>query len=160
MALYSANNRLAGSQGNLTTTFKTIMTLTAATGAATLKRGWIYEWEVGADGAPNSTECAIVYDWSRQTAAGTATSATPNPLDSADTAAGLVCNVNYTAEGTITAASSLASIALNQRNSQRWIARDEKSAMIIPATNLAGIAARALSPVYASTVVVTQMHAE
>lgn len=160
MALYSANNRLSGTQQNLTTTFKTIMTLTAATGAATLKRGWIYEWEVGADGTPNATDCAIVYDWSRQTAAGTATSATPNPLDSADTAAGLACNVNYTAEGTITAASSLASIALNQRNSQRWIARDEKSAMIIPATNLAGIAARALSPTYASTVVVTQMHAE
>lgn len=160
MALYSINNRLAGTQQNLTTTFKTIMSLTAATGAATLKRGWIYEWEVGADGAPNATDCAIVYDWSRQTAAGTSTSATPNPLDSADTAAGLVCTVNFTAEGTITAASSLASIALNQRNSQRWIARDEKSAMIIPATNLAGIAARALSPTYASTVVVTEMFAE
>lgn len=160
MALYSSNNRLAGTQQALTTTFKTQMSLTAATGAATLKRGWIYEWEVGADGAPNATDCAIVYDWSRQTAAGTSTSATPNPLDSADTAAGLVCTVNFTAEPTITAASSLASIALNQRNSQRWIARDEKSAMIIPATNLAGIAARALSPTYASTVVVTEMFAE
>ncbi len=160
MALYSTNNRLAGTQQALTTTFKTQMSLTAATGAATLKRGWIYEWEVGADGAPNATDCAIVYDWSRQTAAGTSTSATPNPLDSADTAAGLVCTVNFTAEGTITAASSLMSVALNQRNSQRWIARDEKSALIIPATNLAGIAARALSPTYASTVVVTEMFAE
>jgi hypothetical protein len=160
MALYSINNRLAGSQQNLTSTFKTIVALTAATGAATLKRGWIYEWEVGADGAPNSTDCAIVYDWSRQTAAGTSTSATPNPLDSADSAAGLVGSVNFTAEGTITAASSLMSVALNQRNSQRWIARDEKSALIVPATNLAGIAARALSPTYASTVVVTEMFAE
>lgn len=160
MALYSINNRLAGTQQALTTTFKTQMSLTAATGAATLKRGWIYEWEVGADGAPNATDCAIVYDWSRQTAAGTSTSATPNPLDSADTAAGLVCTVNFTAEGTITAASSLMSVALNQRNSQRWIARDEKSALIIPATNLAGIAARALSPTYAATVVVTEMFAE
>lgn len=160
MALYSINNRLAGTQQALTTTFKTQMALTAATGAATLKRGWIYEWEVGADGTPNATDCAIVYDWSRQTAAGSSTSATPNPLDSADTAAGLVGTVNFTAEGTITAASSLMSVALNQRNSQRWIARDEKSAMIIPATNLAGIAARALSPTYTSTVVVTEMFAE
>lgn len=160
MALYSTNNRLAGSQQNLTSTFKTIIALTAATGAATLKRGWIYEVEVGADGAPNATDCAIVWDWSRQTAAGTSTSATPNPLDSADTAAGLVAAVNFTGEGTITAASSLMSLALNQRNSQRWIARDEKSALIIPATNLAGIAARALSPTYASTVVVNQFHAE
>lgn len=160
MALYSTNNRLAGTQQNLTSTFKTIIALTAATGAATLKRGWIYEVEVGADGAPNSTDCAIVWDWSRQTAAGTSTSATPNPLDTADTAAGLVASVNFTAEGTITAASSLMSLALNQRNSQRWIARDEKSALIIPATNLAGIAARALSPTYASTVVVNQFHAE
>lgn len=158
MALYSANNRLAGTQQALTTTFKTQMSLTAAT--ATLRRAWIYEWEVGADGAPNATDCAIVYDWSRQTAAGTSTSATPNPLDSADTAAGTVATVNFTAEGTITAASSLMSVALNQRNSQRWIARDEKSALIIPATNAAGIAARALSPTYASTVVVTEMFAE
>lgn len=160
MALYSANNRLAGTQQVLTTTFKTQMSLTAATGAATLKRGWIYEWEVGADGAPNSTDCAIVYDWSRQTAAGTSTAVTPNPLDPADTAAGLVGAANFTAEGTITAASSLMSLALNQRNSQRWIARDEKSALIIPATNLAGIASRALSPTYAATVLITQFHAE
>lgn len=71
-----------------------------------------------------------------------------------------MATVNFTAEGTVTAASSLMSVALNQRNSQRWIARDEKSAIIIPATNLAGIVSRALSPTYASTVVVTEMFAE
>lgn len=158
MALYSVNNRLTGTQQVLTTTFKTLVALTAAT--ATLRRSWIYEWEVGADGAPNATDCAIVWDWSRQTAAGTSTTATPNPLDTADTAAGTVATVNFTAEGTITAASSLMSVALNQRNSQRWIARDEKSALIIPATNLAGIAARALSPTYAATALVTEMFAE
>lgn len=43
MALYSVNNRLAGTQQALTTTFKSQVALTAATGAATLKRGWIYE---------------------------------------------------------------------------------------------------------------------
>ena len=86
MALYSESNRLAGSQQNLTNTAGTIVSLTAATGAATLKRGWIYEWEVGADGAPNSTDCAIIYDWVRQSTLGTGTSATPSPLDLADTA--------------------------------------------------------------------------
>lgn len=158
MAIFTTNNRLAGTQQNLSSSFKTIMSLTAAT--ASLNRARIFEWEVGADGAPNATDCAIVYDWSRQTAAGTSTSATPNPLDPADTASDMVCSVNFTAEGTITAASSLMSIALNQRNSQRWIARDDASAMIIPATNLAGIAARALSPTYTATVVVTEMYSE
>lgn len=160
MALYAFNNRLAGTQQAIASTFKTQLALTAATGAATLKRGWIFEWEVGADGVPNAVDCAIIYDWSRQTAAGTSTAATPNPLDPADTAAGLVASVNFTAEGTITAASSLMAVALNQRNSQRWIARDEKSAMIIPAVNLAGIACRALSSVYTGNALVNQHFAE
>lgn len=160
MAQYSTNNRLAGSQQALSSSFKTLVSLTAATGAATLKRGWIFECEVGTDGSLNSTDCAIVWDFSRQTAAGTSTAATPNPFDPADTAAGLVASVNFTAEGTITAASSLLSLALNQRNSQRWICRDEKSALVIPATNLAGIACRALSTVYTSTALATIFHNE
>jgi len=158
MALYSTNNTQAGSQQNLSSAYKTIVSLTAATGAATLKRGWIYEWEVGADGAPNASDTTIVWDWSRQSTLGTGTSATPSPLDLADSAAGLVATVNYTAEPTIGV--SLMTVALNQRNSQRWIARDEKSALIIPATNVAGIAGRAKSAIYASTVVMTEMFAE
>lgn len=160
MALYAISNTQAGSQQNLASAYKTLVALTAATGAATLKRGWIYELEVGLDGAPNATDCAVTWQWSRQTAAGTSTSATPNPLDSADTAAGLVASVNFSAEGTITAASELLTLALNQRNSQRWIARDEKSALIIPATNLAGIAGRAKSPTYAATAILSQHFAE
>lgn len=162
MAYYSTNNKNATSptQRNLTSTAGTQVLLYAATGAATLKRGWIWEWEVGADGAPNSTDCAIVYDWVRTSTAGTGVASIPNPLDIADTAAGLTCNLNTSAEPTVTANTGLMNIALNQRNSQRWIARDEKSAMIIPATNLVGIACRALSATYASTVLVTEMFAE
>lgn len=156
MALYAISNTQAGSQQNLASTYKTLIALTAATGAATLKRGWIYELEVGLDGNPNATDCAAVWQWSRQTAAGTSTSATPNPLDPADTAAGLVASVNFTAEGTITAASELLTLALNQRNSQRWIARDDRSALVIPATNLAGIAGRVKSSTYTSTAVMSQ----
>jgi len=161
MALYAISNTQAGSQQSLTSSYKTIVVLTAAT--ATLRRAWFYEAEMGADGAPSNTDGPVVFQWSRQTAAGTATSATPNPLDAADGIAGTVAAVNATAEGTVTANSEILTIALNQRNSQRWIARDEKSALIIPATNLAGIAARAKSPVsssYASTVIMSQHFAE
>jgi len=159
MALYATSNKLAGSQQNLAASpGKTIVNITALTGAATLKRGWIYEWEVGADGAPNATDCAITWEFIRNTTVGTGTAATPSPLDLADTAAGLVATVNHTVEPTMGV--SLMAVALNQRNSQRWIARDEKSALIIPATTVTGIGCRAYSPTYASTGVVTVFHAE
>ncbi len=158
MALYSMNNTQAGSQQNLSSSFKTLCSLTAATGATTLRRGFIYEWEVGLDGAPNSTDCAVVWDWSRQTTLGTGTSNTPSPLDISDAAALLVSTINYTVEPTITA--SLMSVALNQRNSQRWIARDDRSALIVPATNVAGIAGRAKSATYASTAIMTEFFSE
>lgn len=159
MALYSESNKLAGAQQNLAASpGKTLINLTALTGAATLKRGWIYEWEVGADGPPNATDCAIIWSFDRNTTVGTATAATPSPLDLADTAAGLVCSVNHTAEPTLGA--GLMAIALNQRNSQRWIARDEKSSLIIPAVTITGIGCRAFSPTYASTGIATLFHAE
>lgn len=159
MALYSETNLLAGAQQNVAVSpGKTIINLTALTGAATLKRGWIYEAEIGADGAPNATDCAIVWRFGRITTVGTGTAATPSPLDPADTAAGLVCTVNHTVEPTL--GPDLLAIALNQRNSQRWIARDEKSALIIPAVTLNGIGCRAQSSTYGSTGVVTLFHAE
>jgi len=159
MALYSTNNKQAGTQQNLAASpGKTLVNLTALTGAATLKRGWIYEWEVGADGAPNATDCAITWEFMRNTTVGTGTALTPSPMDLADTAAGLVATGNHTAEPTLGV--SLMAVALNQRNSQRWIARDEKSSMIIPATTVTGIGCRAYSPTYASTGVVTLFFAE
>jgi len=159
MALYSTNNKQAGTQQNLAASpGKTLVNLTALTGAATLKRGWIYEWEVGADGAPNATDCAITWEFMRNTTVGTGTALTPSPMDLADTAAGLVATGNHTAEPTLGV--SLMAVALNQRNSQRWIARDEKSSMIVPATTVTGIGCRAYSPTYASTGVVTLFFAE
>ena len=159
MALYSANNKQAGTQQSIAASpGKTMINLTALTGAATLKRGWIYEWEVGADGAPNATDCAITWEFVRNTTVGTGTAVTPSPLDLADTAAGLVATANHTAEPTIGV--SLMAVALNQRNSQRWIARDEKSSMIVPATTVTGIGCRAYSPTYASTGVTTIFFAE
>ena len=159
MALYSTNNKQAGTQQSIAASpGKTMINLTALTGAATLKRGWIYEWEVGADGAPNATDCAITWEFMRNTTVGTGTAVTPSPMDLADTAAGLVATANHTAEPTLGV--SLMAVPLNQRNSQRWIARDEKSAMIVPATTVTGIGCRAYSPTYASTGVTTIFFAE
>lgn len=161
MAQYSISNTQAGTQQVMTSAYKTIVALTAAT--ATLRRAFIYDIVAGTDGTPSGNDGPVVYQWSRQTAAGTSTSATPNPLDAADSAAGTVASVNFTAEGTITASSELLTMTLNQRNTQRWIARDDKSRLVVPATNLAGIAGRAKSTVvsgYASTVIVEQMFDE
>lgn len=155
MAQYGFNNQLGGTPQNLSTSYKTILVVTAATGATTLRRGWLYEIEVGADNVPNATDCPIIWDISSQTAAGTATSITPlsNDPGGSDAAALLTYAANATAEGTITANSSIFCLPLNQRASQRWIARDDKSAIIVPAINLRGWAMRAKSTNYASTVV-------
>ena len=154
MAIYAISNQNAGSPQNLTTTYKTILGFYATTGATTLRRGWLYEFEIGATGAPNATDCPIQYDVSIQTATGTSTALTPNPVDTGggDAAALLTYFANSTAEGTITASSSLFNVGLNQRASQRWIARDRASSLISAAVNNKGLACRALSPVYTSTV--------
>jgi hypothetical protein len=154
MAQYAFSNQLGGTPQNLSSSYKTICLVTAATGATTLRRGWIFEFEIGADNVPNATDCPINWDISSQTSAGTITAITPNPTDQGggDAAALLVYGANATAEGGITANSSVFYLGLNQRASQRWIARDEKSAIIVAAVNLKGWAMRAKSPNYASTV--------
>lgn len=154
MALYAANNQNAGTPQSMASAYKTILLATAATGATTLRRGWLWEFEIGASDVPNATDCPINWDFSVQTAAGTISALTPNPNDvgGGDAAALLVYGANATAEGTITANSSLMFLPLNQRASQRWIAKDKASCLIVPAVNVKGIAGRAKSPNYASTV--------
>jgi hypothetical protein len=158
MARYAVSNTLAGSEQVLTSSYKTQIVITAATGATTLRRGWIDETFVGADGAAVSTDCQIVWNWQVQTAAGTVTAATPNPTpDGSDAAALLTYGVNATAEGTYTAASSLLAFTTNQRQSQRVAYADFRlSPLIIPAVNLKGIALTAKSTNYTSTVVAQQ----
>lgn len=158
MAQYSVNNLLGGTQQNLSATLGTILYTYATTGATTLRRGWLYEVEVGLDGAPNSTDCAVTWRWDRATSGdGTATTITPPPLDPSDAAALLTYKANFTVEPTtVTAATALLVLALNQRNSQRVIFKDDVSSMIIPATNNAGIVCRAKSPTYASTAIVQE----
>jgi hypothetical protein len=155
MALYSSNNQNAGSQQNLSSSYKTLLALTAAT--ATLTSARIYDVLVGTDGTP--ADNALDWDISRQTAAGTSTATTPNPLDPGSRAAGTVGSANFTAEGTITASSSVFFIGINQRASYRWVAAPG-SELIIPATSLAGFALRAKSAGYASTASGTLFHSE
>jgi hypothetical protein len=155
MARYSANNRMGGTQAALTTGFTSQLTLTAAT--ATLCRGSLVDLSVGADSAPNATDCQIVYDISRCTAVGTGTAVTAVPIDQVSGAAGSVATVNHTGQPTVTAASSLYSVALNQRSSLR-VFFDQ--GLRWPATNAAGLAIRSLSPVYNGFVLVTTIFDE
>lgn len=140
MANYSASNGLAGTLQATTSTYKTLLALTAQT--TSLRRIKIYDVLFGTLGTPADQ----TYEWdiSRQTAAGTSTAVTPLPLDPADAAAFTVGSANFTAEGTITAASSLFYFAANQRASYRWQAVPG-SELVGPATNLAGLAMRTRS---------------
>lgn len=155
MARYSTNNSLAGAQQPTAATYKTMLALTAAT--ATLTSAKVFDVMWGTAGLP--ADNYMEFDLSRQTAAGTSTVATPNALDGALRAAGTVANVNFTAEGTITAASSLLYIGINQRASYRWVCQPG-SEFVIPATNLAGLAFRVRSAGYTGNATGTMLHEE
>lgn len=140
MANYAVSNGLAGTLQAITSTYKTLLAVTAQT--TSLRRGKLYEVDFGTIGTPaNQT---YEFDISRQTAAGTSTAVTPNPLDPADVASFTVGSANFTAEGTITATSSQFYLGINQQASYRWIAAPG-SEILWPATNLAGLAMRTRS---------------
>jgi hypothetical protein len=155
MAVYHTNSDLAGTPQAMTTTYKTLVTLTAAT--ATLTSGKIIDVMFGTSGTP--ADNYLEYDISRQTAAGTITAATPTALDPTTRACGTVAGANATAEGTVTAASSVFNIAVNQRASYRWVAVPG-SELIIPNVNLSGFAVRAKSAAYTGTAVAAVYHTE
>jgi hypothetical protein len=150
MARYNlANNDIAiGSQQNLSTAYKTLVQLHATTGATTLRRGWVYDIMVGADGTPADN----VLNWivNRSTTAGTGTAHVPTPLETGDAACLLTGTVNYTIEPTVTDQTGLLQVAVNQRASYRWVAAPGGE-FVVPAINVTGIAVRAKSPAYAST---------
>lgn len=155
MPNFAAGNSIGGTQQAISTSYKTLLVLKAAT--ATLKRGKIYDLLFGTNGTP--ADNVMEFDVSRQTADGTATAITPNPVDAADTAAGTVGAANATAEGTITANSRLLGVGINQRASYRWVAAPG-SELVWPATNLNGLAVRAKSPSYTGTATADALFAE
>jgi hypothetical protein len=147
MSGYAASNLLGGTQQAITTTFKTLLNLSAAN-AVLLRRAFVFEFVFGVDGTP--ADNVMTWDVSRTTAVGTATAVTPNPLQSADGAALTVANANHTAEPTVTANSSLWAAGINQRATHRWVAFPGQE-LVIPATNVNGLAFRAKSPGYTGT---------
>jgi len=147
---YALDNDYAGSKQNLSSSFKTMLSITAATGATTLRRAAIEEVEAGAADVPNATDCPIVGKIDRQTDVGTGTAAAAGPLDSGDAAALMTETVNNTIEPTVTAATILLPWALNQRAGFLWQAAPDRE-LWSPATNTNGLGLRAKSPNYAST---------
>jgi len=158
MALYFTSNRniTTPSQQNLTSSPKTITGIfsKAAASGITLSRAFIYDFEVGADGTPNATDCAINWDIQAATTTGTAVTMNVQPLDPADTAASHDSFCNATAEGTTTANSQRWALAANQRASYRWVVNPGgPGELVIIATASNGLLIRATSATYASTAV-------
>src|SRR4051794_28231301 len=95
---YKASNELAGTKQAIASTYKTLMTLSAASAVA-LRRIKVDDVFMGVEGTPSDQ--AMVWDVSRITGLGTGTSGTPNPLDPADPASLTVCTLNHTVEPTV-----------------------------------------------------------
>jgi hypothetical protein len=150
MATYQIN----GNQATVSTGAKSTMACWAIT--ATLKRIKIYEFDVGATGVPNASDCNITIQLNRLTYTSliVGTAYTPTATDAADGAAVTVSNVNVTTEpaaNSVTTASPLYVNGMNQRNTIRWVAAQESQYFISAATNLVGWDMTVLSPSYASS---------
>lgn len=121
-----------------------------------LRRGKLYEFLMGASSLPNATDCAIEYDISRMTGTGTlaGSSFAPNVIDPADLATpAALAFITLTTESSLVSTTPLFSVALNQRNSQRWQVVDESQMLVWPATASNGLCARALSTTYAGSII-------
>lgn len=147
MANYSSNNALAGTAQAVSSSYKTLVSVTSSS-ATQARRGQIYDVLIGTLGTP--ADNAMQWDISRQTAAGTATSVTAVALNPADAAFLGLSTANSTAEPTITAASSVFNVGVNQRASYRWVAAPG-SEFVYPATTANGFALRVLSASYTGT---------
>lgn len=151
MARYTFVNTYAGTKEAMTTTYKTLASLTSATGATTLRRAWIFDVSFGTDGTPGDTQ--MLYTVDRQTTVGTASAAVPNPLDPSDAAALITANVNNTVEPTITVDTAQIEVPIYQRGSYRWTTIPGGGGeLVVPAINANGLGARAKSAAYTGTV--------
>lgn len=156
MANYALTNSNAGTQQSVTSTYKSLIGVTASSTTA-LRRVKVYDILVGTNGTP--ADNYMEWDVSRQTVAGTGTALTPNALDPADGASVSACLANYTSEPTVTAASSVFYVGVNQRASYRWVAAPG-SELVAPATNAAGFVGRTRSGGYTSTATMTMLMTE
>jgi hypothetical protein len=149
---WTANNSMAGTPQALAATYKTMLGLNSASGTA-LKAIALWEFDFGQISAPNATDCPVQYDVSTMTAAGTGTATTPiTTVNGFGSTSLIVATGNYTAEPTVTAASSIYNKGVNQRGAAFWQAAPGGE-VYYPATNLKGPVLRALSPTYTGTVI-------
>jgi hypothetical protein len=155
MALYGVTNVSATTPAlqNLSSTTRTHLQLAAQTTG--LRRAFIYEFDIGASGQPNTTDCEIAWTVIQQSTAGTGgVSMTINKLDSVDAAATSVAIGNIaTTEPTGAETAVIWALGANQRASYRWVvAPGGPGELVVPATNVNGIGIRAKSSAYTSTV--------
>ena len=155
MAKYTVGTGHAGSQQAMSTAYKTLISLTASTGATTLRKAWIYDIMMGTDGAPSDN--SMNYRADRQSTLGTQSAATPSPLDSGDAAALIIASVNYTAEPTTTAATMLIDVPANVRATYRWTAVPGGE-LVVAATHSTGIGFRAKSSTGYTSTAVANLH--
>lgn len=101
-----------------------------------MRRLEVYDVMFGSEGTP--ADNAFRWQLARTTAAGTSTSVTPQALDPADGACISVAGENHSVEPTYTANALLLDIALNQRATFRWVAKDG-CGLMVPATANNGI---------------------
>lgn len=92
----------------------------------------------------------------RSTTAGTGTSVTPRPNDSASVAAVATALSALTAEPTYTANSDVLRRAFNPRATVQWAAYDPRAEIITPATAANGVGAQIVTPGGAATLVVVE----
>lgn len=148
MARYSLSTNNAGTPQALSTSYKTLLSLTAATGATTLRQAWVYDLMVGIYDTP--ADNVISWKVDRQTSVGTATASAGAALMVND-AAGLITESNWnTIEGIVTAATELVEVPVNSRASYRWVAAPGGE-LVVPAVNVAGLGLRAKSAAYTGT---------
>lgn len=132
-----------------TTPGKQMCSITALTGATTLRRAWVYDISFGTTTAPADTFLNLQAH--RVTTAGTGATSTAYALDAGDAASLMTVNLGaFSIEPTVTTVGNLLNVPLNQRASYRWVAAPGGE-LIVPATTANGIAVGASSagPSYA-----------
>ncbi len=157
MANFAASNSTtsAGTQRAMAATYKTLISVTGAQSAP--RRGKIYDVLVGTNGTPADNYMEWIIQ--RVTVPSTGSAITAQALDPADAAALATSVANSTTEGTVTAASELFYVGVNQRASYRWVAAPG-SEFVWPATSCAGFVLRARSGAYTGTATGTWLFQE
>ena len=110
--------------------------------SATTVRPRIFDLIMGSDATP--ADNAAKYVLQRYTAAGTATSVTPQSIDPGDPAALASAGKAHTVEPTYTANAIMLHWAQNQRATFRWVAAP-MSEIVLPATAANGVGIQSIT---------------